>query len=165
MTPFLAHLLRIAKAEVGTVETGSSNRGPRVDQYQRATWLDQKDWGPWCAAFICWVVREALKAAALKETTGFSRPQTASAWGFEKWSLAQDSTTATRKPPGGDIRPGDLIIFRFSHIGIATSTPDSKGFITTIEGNSNSRGSRTGGSVCENRRSLDTIRSRIRFTI
>ena len=152
-------------AEVGTKETGTSNRGPRVDQYQKATWLKEEDWGAWCAAFVCWTIRETFKAFGLKDTAHFSRPQTAGAFDFERWSLAQDDSTSTRKPCGSDIQRGDLVIFTFSHIGIATSSPDKSGNFTTIEGNSNSKGSRTGGMVCEGKRNVSLVRSRIRFTI
>jgi len=165
MSNFTERLVKIATAEVGTKEDGTSNRGKRVDDYQKATWLSPKDWGAWCAAFMCWCIREAMKAEGIAETTGFQRPQTAGAWDFERWSLAQDSTTQTRKPAGTDIQRGDLVVFKFSHIGMATSAPDSQGYFTTVEGNSNSKGSRTGGMVCEGNRSIDAVRSRIRFTL
>lgn len=165
MSKFTERLISVASAEVGTKETGTSNRGPRVDEYQRATWLKEKDWGPWCASFVCWCIREVLKAEGIKETTGFKRPQTAGAFDFERWSLAQDNSTQTRKPCGTDIKRGDLVIFSFSHIGIATGPPNSKGVFPTIEGNTNARGSRTGGMVCEGSRNISLVRSRIRFTI
>jgi hypothetical protein len=166
MSAFTEALVSIALTEVGTKEVGASNRGPRVDQYQRASWLDDdKDWGAWCATFMCWCIREAMKATGTKETAGFKRPRTAGAWDFERWSLAQDSSTATRKPAGRDIQRGDLVIFTFSHIGIAQEAPDKKGNFRTVEGNSNSKGSRTGGMVCEGVRNISQVRSRIRFTI
>lgn len=165
MSTFTETLIQTAIAEIGVKETGTSNRGPRVDQYQRATWLEPKDWGAWCASFVCWCVREAMKAEGIKETKGFKRPQTAGAFDFERWSLAQDSTTQTRKPCGKDIQRGDLIIWRFSHISIALGPPDSKGNLQTVDGNSNARGSRTGGMVCTPIRHIDQVRSRIRFTI
>jgi len=165
MSAFTERLVQIALTEVGVKEDGTSNRGKRVDDYQRSTWLSTKDWGAWCAAFMCWCIREAMHAEGIKETTGFARPQTAGAWDFERWSLAQDATTSTRKPAGMDIKRGDLVIFKFSHIGLAQSAPDSHGIFTTVEGNSNARGSRTGGMVCEGKRSIDQVRSRIRFTI
>ncbi|MEI6871829.1 MAG: hypothetical protein WCL08_06050 [Verrucomicrobiota bacterium] len=165
MSAFTERLIQIAIDEIGVKEIGSSNRGPRVDQYQRATWLEAKDWGAWCAAFMCWTIREAMKAEGIKETIGFTRPQTASAFGFEKWSLAQDSTTQTRKPAGTDIKRGDLVIWTFSHISLALDAPDSHGSLHTVDGNSNARGSRTGGMVCDPSRSIDSVRSRIRFTI
>lgn len=158
-------IVQTALAEVGTKELGKSNRGPRVDEYQRATWLKPSDWGAWCASFVCWVIREAMKAEGIKETSGFKRPQTASAFDFERWSLAQDSTTQTRKPCGKDIERGDLVIWSFSHISIALGPPDSKGMLKTVDGNSNAKGSRTGGMVCEPTRHISLVRSRIRFTI
>ena len=165
MSKLAPQIVEIALKEVGVKESGTSNRGPRVDQYQRATWLEEKDWGAWCASFVCWVVREAMKATGIKETAGFKRPQTAGAWDFERWSLAQDASTATRKPPGKDIQRGDLLVFTFSHIGIAQGPPDAKGNVITVEGNSNSKGSRTGGMVCEGLRHVSQVRSRIRFTV
>jgi cell wall-associated NlpC family hydrolase len=165
MSAFTETLVTIALAEVGVKEVGSSNRGPRVDQYQRATWLEEKDWGAWCASFVCWCVREAMRSAGVKETAGFKRPRTAGAFDFERWSLAQDATTATRKPAGKDIQRGDLVIFSFSHIGIALGPPDKQGMLQTVDGNSNARGSRTGGMVCTVTRNIDLVRSRIRFTI
>lgn len=158
-------ITELARFELGTEEVNGSNCGPRVNEYKAATNLPPAEEWPWCAAFICWLVREALKATGIKETATFKRPRTASAWGFEGWSLAQDATTQTRKPHGGDIKPGDIVVFTFSHIGLAISAPDKDGNVKTIEGNSNLQGSREGGAVGIHTRRLSQIRSRIRFTI
>jgi len=165
MSAFTESLIRIARAEIGVKEDGKSNRGKRVDDYQRASWIKPADWGAWCATFVCWAIREAMIAEGIKETNGFKRPLTAGAFDFERWSLAQDSSTQTRKPCGNDIRRGDLVIWSFSHISIALGPPDSNGMIWTIDGNSNAKGSRTGGMVCEVSRSINLARSRIRFTL
>jgi len=165
MSLFIDNLISTAENELGVKEVGTSNRGPRVDDYQRATWLEEEDWGAWCAAFICFCLRQALAKSKLKETPGFKLPRTAGAFDFERWSLAQDSSTQTRKPAGSDIQRGDLVIWSFSHISIALGPPDSQGNIRTIDGNSNARGSRTGGMVCLVTRNISKIRSRIRFTI
>ena len=158
-------ITELARFELGTEEVNGSNCGPRVNEYKGATNLPPAESWPWCAAFICWLVREALKATGIKETATFKRPRTASAWGFEGWSLAQDATTQTRKPHGGDIKPGDIVIFTFSHIGLAISAPDKDGHVTTLAGNTDGQGSREGGAVLKKRRHLSKIRSRIRFTI
>ena len=158
-------IVEIARKEIGVEEINGTNCGPRVNQYKAATWLPaDKSWA-WCAAFVCWLVREAMKQTGIKETAGFKRPRTAGAWDFENWSLEQDATTQTRKPHRGDIQAGDIVIFTFSHIGIATSAPDKSGNITTIEGNTDNRGSREGGAVLAKLRHISRIRSRIRFTI
>ena len=158
-------IVRIAKAEVGVREIRDTNCGVRVDEYKAATWLNPKKGWAWCAAFVCWVVREAMASTGVKQTKTFKRPRTAGAWDFENWSLEQDSTTNTKKPHGGDILPGDIVVFTFSHIGIAVSSPNGDGIVKVVEGNTDAAGSREGGGVYLKSRHLSKIRSRIRFTI
>lgn len=157
-------IVTLAEKEVGTEEINGSNCGPRVNEFKAATNLPAKEAWPWCAAFICWLVREAMKACGLKETATFKRPTTAGAWAFEQWSLAQDATTQTRRLHQGDIRAGDIVIFTFSHIGIATGPPVN-GMVPTIEGNTDGQGSREGGAVLRKSRRVEQIKCRIRFTI
>ena len=157
-------ITKLCSNEVGVQEVDGSNCGIRVDQYKAATWLSPKRGWPWCAAFVCWIVREALQDVGAKtKTKSFIRPRTAGAWDFENWSLAQDNTTWTKKPHRGDIKAGDIVIFTFSHIGIAISAPDRNGYVTTIEGNTDKAGSREGGGVFRKKRHVSKIRSRIRF--
>lgn len=156
-------LVQIAVKEVGVTEVNGTNCGPRVDEYKAATWLDPKVGWPWCAAFVCWCFREALELSGVKETETFKRPRTAGAWDFENWSLAQDDTTNTRKPHKNDILAGDIVIFKFSHIGIAISAPDKNGNVVCIEGNTDGAGSREGGAVLRKTRHVSKIRSRIRI--
>lgn len=159
-------IIELAKREVGVTEINGTNCGPRVDQYKAATWLNPKKGWPWCAAFVCFIVREALLAARIKETKTFKRPRTAGAYDFENWCLDQDNSVMLKKPPRGDIQPGDIVIFRdFSHIGFAISSVDAKGNIRTVEGNTDAKGSREGGGVFEKVRPASGIRSRLRFTI
>jgi hypothetical protein len=158
-------LTELARFELGTEEVNGTNCGPRVNEYKAATNLPPKESWPWCAAFVCWLVREAMRANGIKESDTFKRPRTAGAWDFENWSLAQGSETITKKPHRGDIQAGDIVIFKFSHIGIAESAPDKNGEVTTIEGNTDGAGSREGGAVLRKKRRVDQIRSRIRFTI
>ena len=159
------YIVQIAKGELGVEEVDGTNCGPRVNEYKAATNLPSTEPWPWCAAFVDWVVREAMKAANVKETATFHRPTTAGAWALEAWSLAQDSTTHTKKPHRGDILPGDIIVFTFSHTGFAVSAPDINNYVTTIEGNTDGQGSREGGAVLRKRRLTSSIRSRIRFTV
>ena len=94
----------------------------------------------------------------------FTRPRTAAAYGFDEWSLAQDNSTKTRRSHGGD----EIAIFSLksvSHCGIAISKPDKNGWFRTIEGNSNSAGSRTGGMVVYQRRHVSNVRDWITFTV
>jgi hypothetical protein len=158
-------LIELARKEIGVSEVNGTNCGPRVDQYKSATWLDPKKGWPWCAAFICWLIREGLAETGTKESKTFKRPRTAGAWDFENWSREQGSETHTKKPHGNDIQAGDIVIFKFSHIGIAESSPDKNGVVTTIEGNTDGAGSREGGAVLRKKRNVSNIRSRIRINI
>ena len=155
---FASKLIALAKKEIGVEEVDGTNCGPRVNEYKSATWLDSTKSWPWCAAFICWLFREVMK----DDKYPFKRPQTAGAYDFENWCKQQPSGVELKKPHNGDIKPGDIVIFNFSHIGIAVGSPDSDGYIKTIEGNTDGAGSREGGAVLEKRRKISSIRSRIR---
>ncbi len=153
-------MVSLARGEIGVSEVDGSNCGPRVDQYKAATWLDADKGWPWCAAFICWLVREAIEG----EDVSFKRPRTAGAWDFENWAKQQDGKGVDlRKPSNEDIKAGDIVVFSFSHIGLAVKDIDSSGYVVTIEGNTNGAGSREGGSVLEKKRHVSKIRSRIRI--
>ena len=153
-------MVSLAREEIGVSEVDGTNCGPKVDEYKAATWLDADKGWPWCAAFICWLIREAIEGEDIK----FSRPETAGAWDFENWAKRQASNgVGLRKPTNEDIKAGDIVVFTFSHIGIAIADIDSSGYVKTIEGNTNGAGSREGGSVLEKNRHVSKIRSRIRI--
>lgn len=158
-------LVQVALKEVGVTEVNGTNCGPRVNEYKAATWLNPKVGWPWCAAFVAWCFREALVVSGVKETKTFKRPRTASAYDFENWSMEQDNSTHTKKPHKGDIQAGDIVIFTFSHIGIALSSPDKQGNLNVCEGNTDGNGSREGGAVLKKTRHVSKIRSRIRLMV
>lgn len=154
-------IVPIALAEVGTEEINGSNCGPRVNEYKAATWLDPKQSWPWCAAFVDWCVQQAMQGG--KYT--FERPRTAGAWDLINWSLEQDDSTQTKRSPGNDIKGGDIIVYTFSHCGIATSAPDASGNFHTVEGNTDSAGSREGGGVFAKTRKTSQVKARIRLMV
>ena len=162
-------IAKIALKEVGVEEVDGTNCGPRVNQYKAATNLPPDESWPWCAAFVDWVVRETMAATGVKETDTFKRPRTAGAWDLENWSLKQDSTTQTKggrtgRLIGEDIQAGDIVIFKFSHVGIACG-PVEADMVPTVEGNTDASGSREGGGVFRKVRKLSQVKTRIRFTI
>lgn len=158
--PLAEKLVELAKKEVGVEEVNGTNCGPRVNEYKSATCLDSEQGWPWCAAFICWLMREAMKDSSYT----FKRPTTASAWGFEEWAAKQNNKVQLKKPHKDDIKAGDIVMFTFSHIGLAIGEPHD-GYIDTIEGNTDGQGSREGGAVLQKKRKLSAIRSRIRITV
>ena len=81
---FAETLAAIAESQVGVQEEGGNNRGRQVQAYQSATSLTGTDW-PWCAAFDCWVVWQAILKTGLTPRD-WTRPRTALAWGLESWA-------------------------------------------------------------------------------
>lgn len=154
-------LVSLARPEIGVEEVDGTNCGVRVDQYKSATNLPPHESWPWCAAFIDWLVREAMRDGG---PYTFARPTTAGAWDLENWSKKQDDSTHTLRNPGRNIAPGDVVIFKFSHVGLAIGAPDGD-YVTTIEGNTDAEGSREGGGVYRKQRKLSQIKTRIRFTV
>jgi cell wall-associated NlpC family hydrolase len=163
--PLAPAICRLAKKEIGVEEVDGTNTGPRVNLYKAATNLPPEEPWPWCAAFVDWVVREAMKEEEAKgRKFTFARPTTAGAWDLENWSKRQDNSTQTKRYPGNDIEPGDIVIFTFSHVGIAIGRPRN-GYFDTVEGNTDSAGSREGGGVYDKIRKVSQVKARIRFTV
>jgi hypothetical protein len=109
---------------------------------------------PWCAMFVSWVFAQA----------GQPLPDAQSANGFAQvrtgWAYAKKHDRITWKP-----QPGDVFLIRTSgtkgHTGVVVSVDyDKHGHakaVHTIEGNTNSAGSREGTSVLEKSRSVASI--------
>jgi hypothetical protein len=151
-------IAKIAESQIGVRET-KKNGGEKIAEYQCATWLPVEPW-PWCAAFVCWVIREAMKGA---EWT-FKRPETAGAWDLENWCRSVDNSAKLKKP-ATSVKRGDVVIYKFSHVGIAVSDLDENGLVKVVEGNTNNEGSCEGDGVYLKHRPLSKIRSVIRFTV
>jgi len=158
-------IVMVATEEIGVTEVNGTNCGVRVNQYKASTTLPADEPWPWCAAFVCWVVREAAARAGVPFTATFKRPTTAGAYALETWSLAQDASTWTKKPHRNDIEAGDIVVFKFSHTGIAVTAPDKSGHFKCIEANTGPNGERDGDGAWKKTRHIDLVRSRIRFTV
>ena len=161
-------LLRVAASQVGTRET-SENQGPGIEKYWRATNYPEgyADRAPWCAAFLCWVVATSMTDARLNPgLTEANRPQTAGAKDWINWAAGK----ATREfvtvlsPTRATPRPGDVIVYTFSHIGLCESY-DSRRVpaLRCVEGNTNSDGSREGVEVLIHPRPMAQVQAIIRF--
>lgn len=154
-------ILRLARQEIGTEEDGTTNCGKRVNEYKASTWLDPTQGWAWCAAFVCWLFKEGMEEGDYT----FARPRTAAAWGFEQWALDEDDSVLLKKPYKGFVRPGDVVVFKFSHIGIVESLSMDRRTVFTIEGNTNDEGSREGGAVLRRARGVTSIRSIIKVMV
>ena len=158
-------IAQAAESKIGVRESGGPNKGAGLQPFFDADNYDPNGPKPgddgyaWCAAFVCWCVKVAVAGRAIT----FQRPTTPGAWALEAWSLAQDNSTHTLKNPGKEIRRGDVVIFEFSHVGIATGPVDYNGRVPTVEGNTGPSGGREGDGVYRKLRAVSSIRSRVRF--
>jgi hypothetical protein len=145
-------VLRIAAAEIGTVEHGK-NTGKRVKEYQAATWLDGTGWA-WCAAFVDFCIMKAGEEVALP----FKRPRTAGAWDLARWAR-EEGLKVIDDPKA--IKRGMVLCYEFSHTGFAETDSDSAGNFKAIEGNTNEAGSREGDGVFRKTRNVSAVRNAI----
>ena len=133
-----AHLLNIARREIGVREKSGQNDGEQVERYLAAAGL--KKGQPWCAAFISWVFKEG----------GYAAPRTA-------WSPALFNTRVNTK----ELEPCNVFgiwfptLKRIAHVGLAEKRDGD--WLISIEGNTNSAGSRAGDGVYRKRRPVRTI--------
>lgn len=177
MNAAIEQMIAIARNEVGTREDAANNTGARIVEYQGATWLQPGAW-PWCAAFTCWVMRELLEEAHVRDylKTYFKRPsltfgeadkyrcRDASAYGWEKWARSKGFQVLDENSLA---KAGDFVTFDFSHIGLVVEDqPTLSAKIKTIEGNTNGKGERdsaTGDGVWIKERDRKLTKSYIRI--
>lgn len=131
-------MMVIARSQIGVRELTGSNDGLVVEGYLKVANLPKGN--PWCAAFVSWVFSEA----------GYSKPRTA-------WSPALfPITRSTLKP-----RPADVLgiytvkLKRIAHAGLVERRQHN--WIISIEGNTNTNGSREGDGVYRKWRHIRTI--------
>jgi len=158
-------LVDIAAHEVGVTEKGR-NTGKRIIEYQRATTLGGTGW-PYCAAFVCWCIREWGADPAVLAYLGMTpakferwRPKTAAAFGFEDWAEKQ-GLEMFGDSEANQLRTGDIMVFDMSHVGLVTG--DRGGAVNTIEGNTGATGSRDGEGVWAKVRKRSEARTFIRL--
>ncbi|MEO7649770.1 MAG: peptidoglycan-binding protein [Bryobacteraceae bacterium] len=143
-------VLREARSQVGVMEKPlGSNRGPEVDQYLLRVGLNPTAGSyPWCAAFVYYCFDEASKA--LSRTNPVIR--TAGALDLWRKSCATGVPHLTAAVAAADpskIQPGFIFVMSTGggngHVGLVESSTAGK--LVTIEGNTNTNGSREGIGV------------------
>lgn len=135
--------LHVAYSQLGTTEKPlGSNAGPEVERYLARIGLGKGY--SWCMAFMYWCFSEAaikLQVPNVLIKTGGV---------LDHWRRAKPQYKILKGP-----QIGDIFIMDFGrgkgHTGLVTGS--NRTHIFTIEGNSDANGSRTGGMVCENKRS------------
>jgi len=154
----------IAREELWVRET-SRNQGPGIAKYWPDTTYPNgyQNREPWCAAFVCWVVAEAIRRG---HGPG-PRPRSASVREIVKWARRNGSGAQIFSPTFREPQAGDLVWFTFgglnpNHIEIVCKRGGANR-IGTIGGNTNMQGGREGNGVYERTRSLNACAGFIRL--
>jgi lysozyme family protein len=143
----MAKVLAIATSQIGVMEDPlGSNGGVKVNQYLRSVGLGSGFF--WCVAFEYWCFQEAATAL------GRTNPMIKTAGVLDHWNQAGRRnipriTTQEAQNNPSLIKPGMLFTIDvgkgFGHSGFVEGIVDGK--LITIEGNTNTGGSRNGIGV------------------
>ncbi|NUL81911.1 MAG: CHAP domain-containing protein [Armatimonadetes bacterium] len=153
MNEIVKTTLAVAASQVGVKELGT-NAGPQVTAYLKSTGLPAGN--PWCMAFVNWCEEQAAKQLGRKSII----PNTASCDVFHNW--AKKNNLLKSAPQQGDCFLIYKVLtpqsFDATHVGFVLDVvKDEAGTIVrvkTIEGNTNSGGSREGDGVYRRSRPL-----------
>lgn len=144
--------VKLARPWVGTRET-SRNQFDGISKLWAATnypdgWKNRE---PYCAAFLCWLVKVADELSRDFEFP--NRPKYAATRDWIPWARdPKNGVQIIKTKP----EPGDIVQFRphFSHIGLVTGFDAAKKIVSTIEANTNGAGSNEGDGIYAKRRAL-----------
>lgn len=132
----VAEVLGVAIHEIGTVESGGANRGPRVEQYLAAA--HAAPGLPWCAAFVAWCGIHSGVPWPLAPVPGC----------MSLYADAKAKGCISQTPETGAVF---LLWFpklnRFAHTGFIEKSGPTPGQWVTVEGNTNPGGGREGYGV------------------
>jgi lysozyme family protein len=159
---YLKEVINVARAEQGVSEDPpGSNRGPRVEEYQRAAGYSKPV--PWCVCYLYWCFKVAAENQGVHNPfprTGgvhdaWARARTA---GFRTVTAAEATADPSLVVPGmvffvdaGLSRDGSPI----GHAGLVVAR--TGGEIRTLEGNTDDRGGRVGWRVLAKTKSIRRI--------
>jgi hypothetical protein len=160
-------LIDIARPYLGAREARNNRMGndPRMREIFESDWLSPggvTDQYPWCCSFVSMCVQKLIRQHPIYAHV--RPPRTASVSGFRtRWAPRQNCLIFRPSDPHYRPHKGDVVVYKFSHIGIVDTTSSRK--VTTIEGNTNEAGSREGTSVMNKTRTYSVIRCFIRLPV
>jgi hypothetical protein len=161
-------LVEIARRDVGKVEV-SRNRAPFIARYWPATSYPEghANREPYCAAAVCYWVREWLAIPEVREALGMTWPRaeqwrckSARAFDWLDWAQKQKLEVLSDRPTER-LRVGDIMVFDMSHLAVVKD--DDTSGVYTIEANTGATGSRDGDGCFEKVRQRHQARAFIRL--
>jgi hypothetical protein len=140
--------VNLALSYNGVHEEGGNNRGPEVEMFLRSMGLQPGD--PWCAAFLCFCISHAAKALGV--TPKFQLGSSV----YKLWTrnpslqLSAPEANSVFLINHGLSKSGQ----RIGHTGFVITPTDEYDLMTTMEGNTDSAGSRSGGQCMRRTRNI-----------
>ncbi|NOS94542.1 MAG: hypothetical protein HOP30_21740 [Cyclobacteriaceae bacterium] len=142
-------------AEIGVRELTGRNDGARVEEYLAVTGF--KKGNAWCAAFIAW----SLERTSSDLHVLIKHPK--SAWAPSWFPPAK--TIYVKADKYRNVKPDRADVFgiyyakdnRIGHVGFIDQWPPNQDYAITVEGNTNTAGSREGDGVYRKRRLKQNI--------
>lgn len=138
--------MEVALSQFNVKELTGKNDGPAVEEYLKSTGLGSGY--AWCMAFVYWCYNYA------SELTNIANPLIKTAGVLKQWNEIDKKYKSILLP-----KVGSIFIMDFGkgtgHTGIVTKVNATT--IETIEGNSNTAGSREGNQVGKNTRTIKSI--------
>ena len=144
--------IQIALSYDGVREKGGNNHGPEVEMFQKSIGLVPGD--PWCAAFVCFCIKEAAKRLGVKPRFEYGGSA------YKLWTRNQSLVLP---------EPTENCLFvidhglskkgtRIGHVGFVVARNQSHNeTLETMEGNTNSAGSRDGDGAYHKSREMAEI--------
>ena len=142
-------IVLLAESQIGHTELTNKNDGLQVERYLQSVGLSKGY--AWCGAFVNWIYQ-------FFEISAPDKAAWTPAWfpkSKVKWQRGMDNNYIPQ--------PGDLAGFyyprkrRIAHIALIVEWNPSKSYVVTIEGNTNSAGSRDGDGVYKKLRPKKSI--------
>jgi hypothetical protein len=146
-----AKVLHLAAKEIGVKESPpSSNSGPRVSTYERATGAYGQ---PWCASFITWLLKSVGYKGAFPENPAYC----------PSWvDMARAARHGVHMVSASQMEEGDLALYDWDNDGVAdhigiTESKVHGGVFTAIEGNTSLGNNSNGGEVMRRERNVSDV--------
>ena len=139
----------IARGFVGIRESGGNNRGPEIQGWLRR--VGQPPGVSWCMAFAWCCVDDAFRQLSLPN------PIRPGASVVRMWERLPDECKLVEPAPGVWAFHRDPDQPAFGHVGFVDELDPAGEGTYSIEGNTNSEGSRTGGGVWRHTPRLRTL--------
>ncbi len=157
-TAILHAILTFALSNLGVAESPvGSNWGLKVRMFLASVGILRP--AAWCCAFACWCLKKAGAIPGIITSTGYVPALVGEA--TRRGTLIKAGDVAAGQ---ADVYPGYLVAFwetfpdpklnGWHHVGILKEAPDADGHYTTVEGNSNTSGSREGYEVVLQHRNI-----------